>query len=105
MGAGDIGQSVCMGSRTHTGFVGEQAALCALRNSDLKSSTDAAADDGLGSKCILEDQTYFIYRVPSEILAKVRFPLATMNKNDVIKLAKEAKLRAADREESQDFAC
>lgn len=51
-----------------------------------------------------KDQTYFIYRVPSEILAKVRFPLATMNKNDVIKLAKEAKLRAADREESQDFA-
>lgn len=50
-----------------------------------------------------KDQTYFIYRVPSEILAKVRFPLATMNKNDVIKLAKEAKLRAADREESQDF--
>ena len=51
-----------------------------------------------------KDQTYFIYRVSSEILAKVRFPLATMNKNDVIKLAKEAKLRAADREESQDFA-
>ena len=52
---------------------------------------------------ISKDQTYFLYRVSSETLEKVRFPLAAMKKADVIALAKEAKLEAANREESQDF--
>ena len=52
---------------------------------------------------ISKDQTYFLYRVSSEILEKVRFPLATMKKAEVIALAKEAGLEAANREESQDF--
>lgn len=50
-----------------------------------------------------KDQTYFIYRVPSKILEKVRFPLANMQKSEVFKLAREFNLAAADREESQDF--
>ena len=52
---------------------------------------------------ISKDQTYFLYRVSSETLEKVRFPLATMKKAEVIALAKEAGLEAANREESQDF--
>ena len=50
-----------------------------------------------------KDQTYFIYRVPSETLEKVRFPLADIPKKEVFRLAKEYGLSAAEREESQDF--
>ncbi len=50
-----------------------------------------------------KDQTYFIYRVPSEVLEKVRFPLATIRKSEVFELAKNANLEAAARKESQDF--
>ncbi len=52
---------------------------------------------------ITKDQTYFLYRLPSEILEKVRFPLATITKKEVFKLADEANLSAAKRAESQDF--
>ena len=50
-----------------------------------------------------KDQTYFLYRVPSEILEKVRFPLAAVKKSEVFELARAEGLEAADREESQDF--
>lgn len=50
-----------------------------------------------------KDQTYFVYRVPSDVLEKVRFPLANMKKKEVFRLAKEYGLAAAEREESQDF--
>ena len=50
-----------------------------------------------------KDQTYFLYRIPSETLEKVRFPLAAVKKSEVFELARAAKLEAADREESQDF--
>ena len=50
-----------------------------------------------------KDQTYFLYRLPSELLEKVRFPLATLRKSQVFELAKEAGLEAAERKESQDF--
>ena len=50
-----------------------------------------------------KDQTYFLYKIPSEILEKVRFPLASMSKKEVFELAHEYKLEAANREESQDF--
>ena len=56
-----------------------------------------------GAEDVSKDQTYFLYRVPSETLEKVRFPLAVMKKNEVIALAKEEGLEAANREESQDF--
>ena len=50
-----------------------------------------------------KDQTYFLYRVPSEILEKVRFPLASIKKTEVVALAEKARLAAAKRAESQDF--
>ncbi|MBQ1833282.1 MAG: tRNA 2-thiouridine(34) synthase MnmA [Treponema sp.] len=50
-----------------------------------------------------KDQTYFLYRLPSQLLEKIRFPLALMKKEDVFKIAKEHNLPAADRGESQDF--
>lgn len=56
-----------------------------------------------GATDVSKDQTYFLYRIPSDILEKVRFPLATVKKSEVFELAKEAKLDAADRAESQDF--
>ena len=50
-----------------------------------------------------KDQTYFLYRLPSQILEKVRFPLALMKKEDVFRIARENNLAAAERSESQDF--
>ncbi|MFA6855915.1 MAG: tRNA 2-thiouridine(34) synthase MnmA [Treponema sp.] len=50
-----------------------------------------------------KDQTYFLYRVPSATLEKVRFPLAGIEKKDVFRMARDAKLKAAERTESQDF--
>lgn len=50
-----------------------------------------------------KDQTYFLYRVPSEVLSKVRFPLANYKKSEVFQMAKERNLMAAQRAESQDF--
>lgn len=50
-----------------------------------------------------KDQTYFINRVKSNILEKVRFPLANITKEEVYEIAQKAKLEAANREESQDF--
>lgn len=68
-----------------------------LYGSDVRPYMIATAAD------VSKDQTYFVYRVPSKVLEKVRFPLAQMKKKDVIELAKKAGLEAADREESQDF--
>ncbi len=68
-----------------------------LFGSDIRPCMISTATD------ISKDQTYFLYRVSSETLEKVRFPLAAMKKSDVIALAKEAGLEAANREESQDF--
>lgn len=50
-----------------------------------------------------KDQAYFLYRIPSTTLEKVRFPLASFKKQDVFKMAKERSLAAAEKEESQDF--
>ena len=52
---------------------------------------------------ISKDQTYFIHRIPSRVLEKVRFPLAQMKKSEVFALARKAGLAAAEKEESQDF--
>lgn len=50
-----------------------------------------------------KDQTYFLYRVSSEVLKKVRFPLASITKQEVFEIAKKMNLSAANRQESQDF--
>ncbi len=52
---------------------------------------------------ITKDQAYFLYRIPSAVLEKVRFPLAFTSKKDVFKMAKDRNLAAAQKEESQDF--
>ncbi|MBQ7970508.1 MAG: tRNA 2-thiouridine(34) synthase MnmA [Treponema sp.] len=68
-----------------------------LFGTDKKPCMISAASD------VSKDQTYFIYRVPSSTLEKVRFPLANTKKSDVLKLAKDLDLEAANRAESQDF--
>lgn len=50
-----------------------------------------------------KDQTYFLYRVPSATLEKVRFPLAQFTKKEVFEMARARGLAVADKEESQDF--
>lgn len=65
--------------------------------------TDAKPAMIAGAADSTKDQTYFLYRLPSELLEKVRFPLASMKKKEVFELAKQANLEAAKREESQDF--
>ena len=56
-----------------------------------------------GATDVTKDQTYFLYRIPSTILEKVRFPLANITKKEVFELAEKANLAAAKRKESQDF--
>ena len=56
-----------------------------------------------GAADVTKDQTYFVYRLPDEILSKVRFPLATVKKSEVFEMARKAGLAAAERAESQDF--
>lgn len=50
-----------------------------------------------------KDQSYFLCRVPSSVLEKVRFPLARAEKSRLVAEAREAGLKAASRAESQDF--
>ena len=50
-----------------------------------------------------KDQTYFLYRLSSETLSKIRFPLASLTKAEVFELSKKSNLAAAARKESQDF--
>ncbi len=52
---------------------------------------------------VSKDQTYFLNRIPSDTLEKVRFPLASMKKSEVFELARRAGLKAAEKKESQDF--
>ena len=50
-----------------------------------------------------KDQSYFLYRIPSAVLEKVRFPLYGMTKKEVFAIAQKKGLVAANRKESQDF--
>lgn len=50
-----------------------------------------------------KDQSYFLCNIPSAVLESVRFPLGMMRKEEVKKAAREAGIKAADKEESQDF--
>lgn len=80
---------------------------------DLKSLYgDQASDDERGkimppqvatAMDITKDQAYFLYRIPSSVLEKVRFPLSGLAKKDVFRMARERNLAAAEKEESQDF--
>lgn len=82
-------------------------------DADLKSLYgDQASDDERGkimppqvatAMDITKDQAYFLYRIPSSVLEKVRFPLSGLTKKDVFRMARERNLAAAEKEESQDF--
>lgn len=56
-----------------------------------------------GATDVSKDQTYFLYRIPSETLSKVRFPLSQMTKAEVFEQARKFGLKAAEKKESQDF--
>jgi tRNA-specific 2-thiouridylase len=73
-------------------------------------SPDAPLANGTRPVCVrsagdgAKDQSYFLYRVPSAVLERVRFPLASMTKAEVRAVAAKRGLAAAARSESQDFA-
>ena len=52
---------------------------------------------------VVKDQGYFLYRIPSNVLEKVRFPLGNFTKQQVFEMARERGLKAAEKAESQDF--
>jgi tRNA-specific 2-thiouridylase len=48
-----------------------------------------------------KDQSYFLWAVPKDILAKTFFPVGNMEKNEVRKLAKKFNLPVAEKKDSQ----
>ncbi len=50
-----------------------------------------------------KDQSYFLYQLTQQQLAKVKFPLGGYNKKDVRALAREYMITVADKKESQDL--
>ncbi len=50
-----------------------------------------------------KDQSYFIYRLKQEQLAKIMLPLGEMTKNDVREIARKYGLKVSDKPDSQDF--
>ena len=50
-----------------------------------------------------KDQSYFLYRVKPEILAKTIFPLGELTKAEVREKARQFGLEVADKDDSQDF--
>lgn len=53
-------------------------------------------------KDLKKDQSYFLYNLNQDILSKVIFPIGGLLKDDVRKIACDAKLLVADKKESQD---
>jgi len=50
-----------------------------------------------------KDQSYFLASIPYESLEKIKFPLGTLKKKDVRRIAAEIGFRNAERQESQDI--
>uniref|UniRef100_A0A7C3E6W8 tRNA-specific 2-thiouridylase MnmA n=1 Tax=Gracilinema caldarium TaxID=215591 RepID=A0A7C3E6W8_9SPIR len=50
-----------------------------------------------------KDQSYFLQRVGQDILVKTRFPLGSLRKEEVRRLARERGLEVAEKKDSQDF--
>jgi len=50
-----------------------------------------------------KDQSYFLYRVPVEVLARTIFPLGEMTKQEVRLVASENAFASAEQKDSQDF--
>lgn len=73
---------------------------------DIAKDQDGKAENPLlimNAEDDTKDQTYFLYRIPSDVLEKVRFPLGNYTKKKVFELARERKISAAEKAESQDF--
>jgi tRNA-specific 2-thiouridylase len=52
-----------------------------------------------------KDQTYFLYKLNQKILSNTLFPLASYDKSEIRKIAKEISLKVSDKPDSQDFYC
>ncbi len=50
-----------------------------------------------------KDQSYFLYRIPKEMLSSILFPLGELCKNEVREIAKSMHLHVAEKKESQDI--
>jgi tRNA-uridine 2-sulfurtransferase len=50
-----------------------------------------------------KDQGYFLYRLNQDQLSKVKFPVGTMDKTEVRKIAADLNLPTAEKEESQEI--
>ena len=50
-----------------------------------------------------KDQSYFLYRIASDVLARTIFPLGGLTKPEVRAIGRQAGFAAADRADSQDF--
>jgi tRNA-specific 2-thiouridylase len=98
----------------YASVVRPEGALSGLYESSaaVSRSTDGTSSETLGdvkpamirqASDTAKDQTYFLYRVPTSTLEKVRFPLAGYTKEDVRRIAREKGLLSASRGESQDF--
>ncbi len=87
--------------------------VCGDNNADGTEVADGAAgsSETAGNAPVMimqaadmtKDQSYFLYRVPSAFLKKVRFPLGNMTKKEVFEIARSMGLAAAEKAESQDF--
>ncbi|MFA5117705.1 MAG: tRNA 2-thiouridine(34) synthase MnmA [Candidatus Omnitrophota bacterium] len=55
------------------------------------------------AKDLKKDQSYFLYRVPTDVLSRVIFPLGNYTKSQVRKLASDFKLPVADKPDSQEI--
>jgi len=49
-----------------------------------------------------KDQSYFLYRIPKEILSYIMLPLGMMTKDEVYPIAREHRIPAAEKPQSQD---
>ncbi|MDD4941375.1 MAG: tRNA 2-thiouridine(34) synthase MnmA [Candidatus Omnitrophica bacterium] len=54
-------------------------------------------------KDLLKDQTYFLYGIPKQALRRVIFPLGRLTRDEVLHIARAARLPAADKPQSQDI--
>ncbi|MGQ0634274.1 MAG: tRNA 2-thiouridine(34) synthase MnmA [Planctomycetaceae bacterium] len=50
-----------------------------------------------------KDQSYVLFGLPRDLLARVMFPVGDYNKNEIRDLARDARLRVADKPDSQEI--
>jgi len=86
--AGALGRGIDRFATGHYARIGRDSAGLAR----LRSAKDPA-----------KDQSYFLYRLGTELLAKVIFPLGELTKPEVRDIARKHGLGVAEKVESQDF--